>query len=86
MMKGGHFAGIASAAAVVLSLVFVALEVRESSRQTELNTQSLQVSAYQDLIAQIADVNIVMLENPGLIDIGPPGPWSRFVYFRGEQP
>ncbi len=55
-----------SATVVVLSLMFVGLEVRESSRPTELNTQSLQLSTYQDLIAQIADVNMAMLENPGL--------------------
>ena len=55
---------IASAVAVVISLIFVGLEVRESARQTALNTQSLQVSTYQDLIAQIGDVNALMLENP----------------------
>ncbi len=55
-----------SATAVVLSLIFVALEVRESARQTELNTQSLQVGTYQDLVAQVAVVQTVMLEDPGL--------------------
>ena len=54
----------ASAVAVVISLIFVGLEVRESARQTELNTQSLQVSAYQDLIAQINAMNILLFEFP----------------------
>ncbi len=58
-----RFGEIASAVAVVLSLVFVGLEVRESARQTALNTQSLQVSTYQDLIVQISNVNALLLEN-----------------------
>ncbi len=53
-----------SAVAVVLSLVFVGLEVRESAQQTELNTQSLQVSAYQDLIAQISAINARSMDHP----------------------
>ena len=57
-------AEIISAVAVVVSLIFVGLEVRESAKQTALNTQSLQVSTYQDLIAQINDLNKLTLQNP----------------------
>ena len=39
-------AQIASAMAVVISLVFVGLEVRETAEQTALNTVSLQVTAW----------------------------------------
>ena len=53
-------AEVGSALAVVLSLVFVGLEVRGTSRQTALNTESLQVAAYQDLIAQIGQFNQLM--------------------------
>jgi hypothetical protein len=56
---------ISSAIVVVVSLVFVGLEVRESSRQTALNTQSLQVGAYQDLMAQIMALNMLGMESPG---------------------
>ena len=66
MRERRRFTEIVSAAAVVISLVFVGLEVRESARQTELNTQSLQVSTYQDLATSIAGLNTVMLENPGM--------------------
>ena len=55
-----------SAAAVVISLVFVGLEVRESARQTALNTQSLQAGAYQDLLGQIMTLNMLSMERPGL--------------------
>ena len=64
MRDRGRFAEIASAVAVVVSLIFVGLEVRESARQTELNTQSLQVSAYQDLISQISAINVLHVEHP----------------------
>ncbi len=55
-------AEIASAGAVALSLVFVGLQLREASRQTALNTTSLQVSAYQDLNAQISHFNELLLD------------------------
>ena len=60
----GRLAKTLSAVAVVVSLVFVGLEVRESARQTELNTQSLQVSAYQDLISQITEINARSMDKP----------------------
>lgn len=56
------FAEVASAAAVALTLVFVGLQLRETSRQTALNTASLQVSAYQDLNAQISHFNELLLD------------------------
>lgn len=51
-----------SAIAVVVSLVFVGLEVRQTARQTELNTEALRLAAYQDLISQISQFNTVMLD------------------------
>ena len=65
-----------SAIAVVVSLVFVGLEVRESARQTALNTQSLQVSAYQDLVAQINEVNRLGMEDPGIPGITGVSSWE----------
>ncbi len=53
---------LVSAAAVAISLVFVGLEVRETARQTQLNTEASQVAAYQDLISQIADFNTTRLD------------------------
>ena len=51
-----------SAVAVVVSLIFVGLEVRQTARQTELNTEALRLAAYQDLISQISQFNLAMLE------------------------
>jgi len=57
---------ILSATAVVISLVFVGLEVRESARQTALNTRSLEVAAYQNLIGRIADMGELAFVRPDL--------------------
>lgn len=54
---------IISAVAVVISLVFVGLEIRNSTEQTEQNTRALQVSAYQDLINRIVDMNAIDIED-----------------------
>lgn len=55
-------AEIASAAGVAVTLVFVGLQLREASRQTALNTTSIQVAAYQDLNAQISHFNELLLD------------------------
>ena len=62
-----------SAIAVVLSLVFVGLEVRESARQTALNTQSLQAAAYQELLGRIMDMQITNILEPDALRIRFPG-------------
>jgi hypothetical protein len=43
--------------------------VREGALQTELNTTALEVSAYQDLMAQIADFNRMAVEDPDVARI-----------------
>jgi len=57
-----RLAEFASAGAVALSLVFVGLEVRETARQTQLNTEALHVAAYQDLVSQIAQLNEILID------------------------
>lgn len=69
LKKTVAFAEIASAIAVVVTLVFVGIQIRHSAEQTAANTQSLKVNAYQDLISRIADINVFLLENPGFIDL-----------------
>lgn len=75
-------AEIASAAGVALTLVFVGLQLREASRQTALNTTSIQVAAYQDLNAQISHFNELLLD-PAIAMVfermtDPAADWSRF--------
>lgn len=78
-----------SAAAVVLTLVFVGLEVREATRQTALNTQSIQVAAYQDLISQITQFNQLLLD-PEVAAVfermmDPEATWAEFSVVERRQ-
>ena len=57
-----------SAVAVVISLVFVGLEIRNSSEQTEQNTKAHQISAYQDLISRIVDMNAIGIEASATVE------------------
>lgn len=59
---------IVSATAVVVSLVFVGLEIRNSSEQVEQNTQALQIAAYQDLISRIVEINALHIEESTSIE------------------
>ena len=82
-------AELVSAVAVVLSLVFVGLEVRETARQTRLNTEALRLAAYQDLISQIAQINTVMLD-PDVATVyikiaDPEGDWAELSPIEQNQ-
>ncbi len=48
--------------AVVAGLVFVGVEIQQNSR-------SVQVAAYQDLIAQISALNTLVIENPDFAEL-----------------
>ena len=51
-------------AAIIASLVFVGIETRNSTQQAILTTQTLEITAYQDLMDNISDLNSVAEENP----------------------
>ena len=50
--------------AIIASLVFVGIESRNSTKQSMLNTQALEITAYQALMSNINDVNVLSLESP----------------------
>ncbi len=52
--------------AIVASLVFVGIETRNSTRQAVLNTQALEIAAYQDLMDNIAEMNAIIVQDPEL--------------------
>jgi len=62
-------AEIVSALAVVAGLIFVGLEIQQSTEQSALNTRALETAAYQDLIAQILTINNVYDTDPYLSDV-----------------
>lgn len=54
---------------IVASLVFVGIETRNSTHQAVLNTQALEIAAYQDLMDNIADINAIIVQDPGLASL-----------------
>lgn len=65
--------------AVVLSLIFVGLQIRQSSQETALNTRVLEAAAYQDLISQLESMTILIISDPVFADI-----YNRML--NGESP
>jgi hypothetical protein len=50
--------------AIVASLIFVGIETHNSTKQAELNTQALEIAAYQKLMDNIAELNLLTVANP----------------------
>jgi hypothetical protein len=50
--------------AIIASLIFVGIETRNSTKQAILTTQALEMAAYQDLIDNILDMNMVIAQDP----------------------
>ena len=48
--------------AIIASLIFVGIETRNSTRQAELNTIAMEISAYQELMTNIEEINVLALE------------------------
>ena len=66
-MNRKQWKGVAEAIgflAIIASLVFVGIETRNSTKQSELNTQALEIAAYQALMSNIDNVNALSLESP----------------------
>ncbi len=49
--------------AVIASLIFVGIETRNSSQQTALNTQAVEMAAYQELMNAIQEINEFILSD-----------------------
>jgi hypothetical protein len=58
--------------AIVSSLIFVGLETQNSSEQTALNTRSLEIAAYQELMNNIAEINVMNIQSAGAAEITAP--------------
>lgn len=55
--------------AIVVSLIFVGFEVRQSAAETAQNTRAIEVAAYQDLIGQIIEINSHVMTDSEMMDI-----------------
>ena len=51
-------------AAIIASLVFVGIETRNSTQQAILTTQTLEITAYQELMDNISNLNTIVVEDP----------------------
>ena len=69
LQKWALVAEIVGGLAVVLSLIFVGLEIRQSSEETALNTRAVETGAYQDLIGQIMAINFNTQNNAQLREL-----------------
>lgn len=49
--------------AIIGSLIFVAIESRNSTKQAALTTQALEITAYQELMTNIEDLNVLGMHN-----------------------
>lgn len=49
--------------AIISSLIFVGLETQNSSEQTALNTRSMEIAAYQELMNNIAEINVMNIQS-----------------------
>lgn len=49
--------------AIIASLLFLAIETRNSTRQAVLTTQALEISAYQELMNNIAELNRIVMQD-----------------------
>jgi len=48
--------------AIIMSLIFVGIETRNSTRQAKLTTQALEIAAYQDLMTNIEELNTLSMQ------------------------
>lgn len=58
--------------AIVASLVFVGIETSNSSEQTRLNTQAMEISAYQELMKNISEIISLSVEERNAAEITAP--------------
>lgn len=58
---------IVGALAVVVTLVFLIVEIRQNTEQTRLNARAVEIAAYQDLVSQMLEVNKLNFEYPEYI-------------------
>jgi hypothetical protein len=64
LQKYALIAEIIGGIAIVASLVFVGVGIRQSADETALNTRAVEINGYVDLIAQISTLNTLLVDNP----------------------
>ena len=65
----GNYGEFVGAIAVVLTLGYLAVQVRQNTDQMQINAASLEASTYQSLMAHVIDLNRVVAADPHLSEI-----------------
>jgi hypothetical protein len=55
---------ITSAAAVIITFIFLLFEIHQNTEQTALNAKAVEITTYQDLIFQILEKNKMIFQDP----------------------
>ena len=62
-------AEIISAVAIIASLIFVGLQIRQGALQTELNTKAMELNMADNYITQINSTDQILLDHPEILEI-----------------
>ncbi len=60
----GRVGELVGAVGVVLSLVYLAIQIRQNTRQMEYNTRATQAAAYQEALGLSSSVNMQIVRDP----------------------
>ena len=69
LKKWALISEIVGGIAVVVSLVFLILEIKHNTRESQLNTQAIEISVYNDLISNIMSINENIIEEGDFAEI-----------------
>ena len=64
-----NVAEIIGAFAIVLSLIFVGVQISQNAEETALNTRQIQAAAFSDLTNSLNLINHILIENPETRDV-----------------
>jgi hypothetical protein len=64
----GAIAELVGALGVVVSLAYLAVQIRQSTAQSKLNTTAIQASSFQQLLDHHSFFNLRLVDDPGLLE------------------
>ena len=65
----GAIAELVGAVGVVASLAYLAIQIRQSTAQSRLNTTAIEASAFQQLLDHHSSFNLKLIDDPGLLNV-----------------
>lgn len=64
----GAVAELVGAIGVILSLAYLAVQIRQSTTQSKLNTTAIKASSFQQLLDHHSFFNLRLVDDPGLLE------------------